>query len=452
MMAVSVENVGHGSLPPENNRTREDHETGIIKRPGLLPTTRRDDRPLQASQGQGRGRSSSGGFEAAALVPRLSPPPSLPHPPALGTKRATTTTTTTRKRRRPAHDVDGPHTERLSCKKRRLRRDLITSRLSRPYSMPATHIIHREASAAGDKRFMKLAAVARSRKLNAVVVPTPEDYGARMPTAAAAAFSSRPAAAPGGYRQQQQQYVQGPVVPLNQTGSHHMQASSEIVRRAAILNRIRLKLRSHERRASVVEGVEATAAPRVVTASNEQGTEASSSSQASTSGSWHPPSTEAGSSTHNIPPPPPPPPPNPSTAAADVLHLGRLSPRLKPLRSPELRASTSRSTQIIKPMDEDQLDDDSLSFPNNSVLFADDACDDSSLGEDVYADFSVIFGGLDAGGAAEGSGIDATTAVGGGDGGGGVGPGEAGVGVVPVGTEHFEDYMDDLDGIPRAVR
>lgn len=437
-MAVSVENIGHGTLS-ENHRPPEDHDDTGIKT--SLPT--RDDRPLQKSQSHAEERP------AIAASPRSSSSmPSSPEP-LLWTRAA-------QKRTRPIHDVDGPHTEFLSCKKRRLRRDLITSRLSRPYSMPATHIIHREASASGDKRFMKLAAVARSKKLNAVVVPTPEDYGTRMPT--------NPNT---GCRPQR-----GPVVPLNQTGSHHMQASSEIVRRAAILNRIRLRVRD-ERRGSV--GLSGVAEAPSVVVSNEQGMVVSNRSQVGNdrplmmnaccpqgpvamSRNWDSttagPAAEAHEQNHNpnntntsdtLPP-------NPSStaSAADVLHLGRLSPRLKPLRSPELRpfsASSSRGAQITRPMDEDQLDDDSLSFPGSSVLFAadDDEAGGSSLDgdedDDIYADFSIIFGG---GGGPTGN-EDS-----GGDGGGGDGGG--GVHHVPVGTEHFEDYMDDLDGIPWAVR
>ena len=62
------------------------------------------------------------------------------------------------KRRRHRLDVDGPNTAALSCKKRRLRTELITSRLSQPYSQPATHILNREGSESGDKRFLKMAA------------------------------------------------------------------------------------------------------------------------------------------------------------------------------------------------------------------------------------------------------------------------------------------------------
>lgn len=53
------------------------------------------------------------------------------------------------KRARPWHDVDGPSTSHLPVKKRRLQHRLVTSRLSRPYSMPATHILNRYASSSG---------------------------------------------------------------------------------------------------------------------------------------------------------------------------------------------------------------------------------------------------------------------------------------------------------------
>lgn len=61
--------------------------------------------------------------------------------------------------KRPRHglDVDGPNTADLCCKKRRLRTKLITSRLSQPYSQPATHILNREGQKQGDKRFLKMA-------------------------------------------------------------------------------------------------------------------------------------------------------------------------------------------------------------------------------------------------------------------------------------------------------
>ncbi|KAI1174127.1 hypothetical protein F4777DRAFT_410880 [Nemania sp. FL0916] len=50
------------------------------------------------------------------------------------------------KRIRSSDDVDGPGTAPLPCKKRRLLLRLITSRLSRPFSLPATHILIRDSS------------------------------------------------------------------------------------------------------------------------------------------------------------------------------------------------------------------------------------------------------------------------------------------------------------------
>ncbi|KAI0435944.1 hypothetical protein F4803DRAFT_259785 [Xylaria telfairii] len=50
------------------------------------------------------------------------------------------------KRARALDDVDGPGTAKLSVKKRRLLLRLVTSRLSRPFSLPATNILIRESS------------------------------------------------------------------------------------------------------------------------------------------------------------------------------------------------------------------------------------------------------------------------------------------------------------------
>ncbi|KAI0512817.1 hypothetical protein F5B22DRAFT_295589 [Xylaria bambusicola] len=70
-----------------------------------------------------------------------------------------------RKRIRTLDDVDGPGTAALSCKKRRLLLHLVTSRLSRPFSLPATHILIRES---GDNmpvlhRIQQLAALGARR-------------------------------------------------------------------------------------------------------------------------------------------------------------------------------------------------------------------------------------------------------------------------------------------------
>lgn len=72
---------------------------------------------------------------------RLSFPPTASPP---GTRTASRSKVT--KRSRPLTDVDGEGSEHFRKKKRRLRLDLITSRLSRPYSSPPTHIIGRGTS------------------------------------------------------------------------------------------------------------------------------------------------------------------------------------------------------------------------------------------------------------------------------------------------------------------
>lgn len=70
------------------------------------------------------------------------------------------------KRPRARHDVDGPGTSDFPCKKRRLRRQLITSRLSQPFSLPATHILNRESDEDDSPcitRFLKAAAIGAKR-------------------------------------------------------------------------------------------------------------------------------------------------------------------------------------------------------------------------------------------------------------------------------------------------
>ncbi|UKZ64153.1 uncharacterized protein TrAtP1_005372 [Trichoderma atroviride] len=61
------------------------------------------------------------------------------------------------KRCRLGSDVEGPNTATISRKKRRLRTQLITSRLSQPFSQPATHILNRNGRQVGDRRFVKMA-------------------------------------------------------------------------------------------------------------------------------------------------------------------------------------------------------------------------------------------------------------------------------------------------------
>ena len=94
-----------------------------------------------------------------------------------------------RKRSRDLADVDGDDSNTTQRKKRRLRRDLITSRLSRPYATPATHIISRNAVRLGiwtGRRyigrnvFRKAAILNSMRREKANQIP---DNGIKLPKA-----------------------------------------------------------------------------------------------------------------------------------------------------------------------------------------------------------------------------------------------------------------------------
>lgn len=343
------------------------------------------------------------------------------------------------KRRRALHDVDGPHTGSLGCKKRRLRRHLITSRLSRPYSSPATHILNREA-AAGAKRFLKMAAAAAAKKLTTVVVPTPPlaDWSSGRAVAAAQVAT---------------------VVPANSI--HHL-APAEMVRRAAIMNSFRIRVCDEARQRGDRTDLQLTASAALlragpglhgvgfVTKPNAVGqhTPLSPSTQyqighaglasnrsivasppiaaqppvTTSSPSFSSPAktTEAAAGWS---------PPRSPTKHAGPRGAGRTSPGLRPLRSPEISALRSHA-------DGDGLDDDELSFP--ATDYSDDFLENES--DEVYTDFGAIFGGgdcVDEADESEGTGET---------------QGSAGEGDGGHGGDHFEDYMDDLDGIPWGAR
>ncbi|KXX82494.1 hypothetical protein MMYC01_201219 [Madurella mycetomatis] len=285
------------------------------------------------------------------------------------------------KRRRPDTDVDGPNTASSCCKKRRLLRQLVTSRLSRPFSLPATHILTREAVATGDKRFVKLAAIMSTRRLN---------------SAAASHAQGSPAQQP---------------------------SPSTWLRRAAVINSFRLR-------------VCAEAAERGIAQATELAVKAAAFHQSHGSGAFvggrflvNAASRPSGAATPGISPPPPklgPPasgvgsrPPAAgscpgSQAGGPTSTVVRIpSPQLRPMRSPELRVTRPG----IALEDLTDLDDDDVAFPSSEH---ESRYDDEP--EDVYADFGVIFGGGEAGSTEDDAG------------------------------DHYEDYMDDLDGIPWNVR
>lgn len=287
------------------------------------------------------------------------------------------------KRRRPLSDVDGPNTATVGCKKRRLRRNLITSRLSRPFSLPATHIINRESVAMGDRRFLKLAAILSARRMSSATA-----------------------------------------TPVQQ-GIHP--SPSSLLRRAAVINRFRLRVlsRAAERGDDQVADMAANAA--LLQQSQGIGLVVGARFPAASSSSTIPPTPLLcipGQGVH----------PHPlsqaavearslsgspgSKAVADPpgLRISR-SPRLRPVRSPELR--TSRPPIVAGLDEEEYLDDDDAAFPTSEY---ESRYESSEEPDDVYADFGVIFGG---GGADDFSDEEG---------------------------DHYEDYMDDMDGIPWTAR
>ncbi|KAK3374608.1 hypothetical protein B0H63DRAFT_496080 [Podospora didyma] len=293
------------------------------------------------------------------------------------------------KRRRPNSDVDGLNTASLGSKKRRLLRHNTTSRLSAPFSSPATHIINRESAATGDKRFLKIAAIVGARRLNA-----------------------------GGGGQWQQSQT-----PPQQ---HHPSPSS-LLRRAAVINRFRLRVSSKAAERGDAEASMAVSnvgllrqSPGVV------GMVVGARFPAAAAPPLGPPIPTLRVPYQNLDrgaPRPgggvrPSPPGSPADLRPTELTCPGLrlppSPLLRALRSPELRSSRPP----IDVDDIDDLDDENVAFPTSEH---ESRYDDEP--DDVYSDFGLIFGG---GGECEASDDD--------------------------GVEHYEDYMDDLDGIPWNAR
>ncbi|KAK3358453.1 hypothetical protein B0T24DRAFT_130416 [Lasiosphaeria ovina] len=295
------------------------------------------------------------------------------------------------KRRRPDSDVDGPNTASLGCKKRRLLRNLVTSRLSDPFSFPATHILTRESAVSGGKRFLKLAAIVAAR---------------RLVTGIAA--------------QSQQAPAQHPQLSTS--------SSTSSLQRAAVVNRFRLRVHREAAERGDIEVADAAGDAALAQQSEGVGLVVGARFPPRSESATPPPCPLAPvlqlphpNHAHPLPrasgarPSPPGSPSSlrPTEPTAPGLRLPP-SPRLKPLRSPELR-----STRPLITLDEiDDIDDENVAFPTSEH---ESRYDDEP--DDVYADFGVIFGG-------GGDGHSSEDEV----------------------VEHFEDYMDDLDGIPWNAR
>jgi hypothetical protein len=293
-------------------------------------------------------------------------------------------------------------------------------------------------------RFLKMAAAASARKLTTVVVPTPPtaDWGSGRAVAAAQVATVLPA------------------------DNIRRLAPAEMVRRAAIMNSFRVRVCAEARERGVVTDLQVAAGAALVragpglhgvgfvTTPKAEGTHAypghlaqdttrhiglapyramavaSSPSAAespflASASRFSSPLQPSGVATRLSPPDSP----NKQSGPGGA---GRTSPVLRPLRSPELSAQGPPGSYP----DYYGLDDEyELSFP--ATDYSDEFLDNES-GE-VYADFSVIFGGGNADEAGESKAA-------------GENQGPAGEGDREQGVEHYEDYMDDLHGIPWGAR
>ncbi|KAK4139673.1 uncharacterized protein C8A04DRAFT_15649 [Dichotomopilus funicola] len=307
------------------------------------------------------------------------------------------------KRRRLDTDVDGPGTFSISCKKRRLLRHLITSRLSQAYSLPATHILNREAVTSGSKRIVKLTAIMSARRLNNTVTTAPQAQPSQQPS------------------------------------------PSTWLRRAAVLNSLRSRVHAVAAERANGGPIPDVAAAQAYVFQQRHGSPTAliggrypiTSPSQSGSGSGNKDTASLPPTPAQRPPSAGPHPPHSGTGHHGHVQCTRVripSPQLRPLRSPELRVSRPLiPLEDIEPLyNEDWSGDDSMAFPTSELesryLYDDDDSGDEGEGA-VYADFSVIFGG--GGSESDDEGKEKSA---GSDGGGE--------------DDCFEDYMDDLDGIP----
>ncbi|KAF3005228.1 hypothetical protein E8E14_002467 [Neopestalotiopsis sp. 37M] len=245
--------------------------------------------------------------------------------------------TPTYKRARAMHDVDGPRTSHLSSKKRRLRLQLITSRLSQPFSLPATHILNRDTDEDTPviSRFVKLAAL----------------------------------------------------------GAKKAGHQTTLVRKAAILNRVRLNVRQtavtrgHDRIWRMTRMAAMSHGLQLVTDSTGAMFPGRSGEQVPgpiVPRAWRPHTTAS-------------PPMMSSLAVSDAYITGpkeheqqQPQPQPQPEPAPHPTSTLLPTTSIMTPLA--GADEDEASFPDADLdsRYADSSDDDV---DGVYADFGVLFGG-----------------------------------------------------------
>ncbi|KAI1758731.1 hypothetical protein GGR53DRAFT_210996 [Hypoxylon sp. FL1150] len=316
--------------------------------------------------------------EAAPKAFRFAPPAALPAPPRLSPRPA--------KRGRALDDVDGPGTGGLPCKKRRLRLALVTSRLSQPYSWPATHILNRES---GDdapmlSRFLKFAAMGTLKR-----------------------------------------------------AGHQ----SALVRKAAILNRVRIGVRQ----AAVLRGYTVLAGMAARGNSLSHGLQLVTTSSGAT-GARFPGNAPPYDHPYDLPYPIPPvwrphttafhpsPSSSPTSSAPgresstkNTKGIEKENPGFMPAtalsRTPSssLKVTSPPLRQPIIQSQREEEEDVAFPSPDLETRYTDFSDDDM---DDVYADFGVLFGS-------------------------GSGSSESGSGSTEgTGGEHFyEEYLDELDGL-----
>jgi hypothetical protein len=382
---------------------------------------------------------------------------------------------TCKKRRRKENDVDGPNTAVLSSKKRRIQQHVTTSGLSRPSSLPPPYL----CKPWGEGRSVRVSAINAARKAQQ---SRQSQLRTTMPTHSLESYARLDAA------NAARQTVSA--MPTSPQPQHHPSTSPDsVLRRAAILNRFRLRVgreaasrgdqavaqvaanaallnqahhglgsawhldteRKQDLSHSAAKDLAQAAFAQMIRGSLKRPDIASPtmppqepatavSPQLPARLQPHPclphPLSRAAIGRSNNSPPPSPKSLRPVDSSISGLRLPP-SPRLRPLTR-----GSPRRPSLYRPLDDEELadaDDGEVAFPTSEHESRYEGTDDL---DDVYADFSVIFGGS---GLREGDGAGELDDE---DDGpvGGMAFGDDG------GGEGFEDYMDELDGIPWGSR